>query len=172
MKKAHLLIAALCLLILPFCSTAQTSDATAQAEKSLNIARNILKAAFGLTNDFSNFKGDFLQKDESGNSYYSVKDLEIGTSSQYVIMRANGAYTYAAIFEPKDENDNTPTLAFAAFTGGIITIRQNSDINVIEDPAGTQGSTLKYFLTAKDIKIASFTFDTSKKSGTLLVAVQ
>jgi len=173
MKKAHILIAALCLLIIPLCSTAQGSDVSAeQTEFSLNIARNILKAAGGLTDDFASFKGDFLQKDGSGNSYYSVKDIEIGTSSQYVIMRANGAYTYAAIFEPKDDSDKTPILAFTAFTGGIMTIRQNSDITVVSDPAGTQGSTLKYFLMAKDIKIASFSFDTSTKSGTLLVAIQ
>jgi hypothetical protein len=173
MKKAHILIGALCLLILPLYSTAQGSDVSAaQTEFSLNIAKNILKAAGGLANDFANFKGDFLQKDGSGNSYYSVKDIEIGTSSQYVIMRANGAYTYAAIFEPKDDSDKTPILAFTAFTGGIITVRQNTDINVVQDSAGSQGTTLKYFLMAKDIKIASFTFDTGTKSGTLLVAIQ
>jgi len=173
MKKAHLFIAALCLLLLPLCSIAQTADVAAQqTEFSLNIARNILKAATGLSNDFADFKGDFLQKDDSGNSYYTVKDLEIGTSSQYVIMRANGAYTYAAIFKPKDDDDKTPILAFTAFTGGIMTIRQNTDIRVVEDSAGTQGSTIKYFLMAKDIKIASFSFDTGTKSGTLLVAIQ
>ncbi len=168
-----MLIAALCLLLLPFCCSAQTSDSPAdQAEFSLNIARNMLKAAGGLANDFVNFKGDFLQKDNSGNSYYAAKDIEIGTSSQYVILRSNGAYTYAAIFEPKDDNDKTPVLAFTAFTGGIMTIRQNTDISVVNDPVGTQGSTLKYYLMAKDMKIASFTFDTTTKSGTLLVAIQ
>ena len=171
MKKIHLFIAAVCLLFIPLCSSAQTATAEA-TELSLNMARNMLKAAGGLTNDFANFKGDFLQKDNSGNSYYTVNGIEMGTNSQYVIMRANGAYTYAAIFEPKDDNDQTPTLAFAAFTGGIITIRKNTDINVVSDPAGTQGTTLKYFLMAKDIKIASFSFDTSTKSGTLLVAIQ
>jgi hypothetical protein len=173
MKTSHIFIAALCMLIIPFCSSAQTSEsAKDDTEFSLNIARNILKAASGLSNDFANFKGDFLQKDDSGNSYYVAKDIDIGTSRQYVIMRANGAYTYAAIFEPKDDNDKTPILAFTAFTGGIAVIKENSDISVAQDPAGTQGSTLKYYLMAKDIKIASFTFDTGTKSGTLLVAIQ
>src|SRR5258708_24089064 len=97
MKKSHILITALWLLILPLCSNAQTSTVADQTEFSLNIARTILKAAGGLTNDFADYKGDFLQKDGSGNSYYMVKGLDIGTSSQYVIMRANGSYTYAAI---------------------------------------------------------------------------
>jgi len=165
----------LCVLIFPFFSKAQTADASTladQTNKSLDIARNILKVAAGLSDDFAAYKGDFIQKDNSGNSYYAVKGFEIGTDSQYVIMRANGASTYAAIFDPKDGNDNTPTLAFAAFTGGIITIRQNNDITVEQDATASTGSTLKYYLKAKDIKIASFTFDTGTKSGTLLVAIQ
>jgi len=173
MKRSHILIAALCLLMLPFISNAQASSSPAEdTQLSLDIARNILKAARGLANDFADFKGDFLQKDDSGNSYYTVKDIEIGTSRQYVIMRANGAYTYAAIFEPKDDNDKTPTLAFTAFTGGIRIIQDNPDVTIVQDTEGTQGSKLKYFLKAKDIKIASFTFDVGTKSGTLLVAIQ
>ncbi len=170
MKRSLFLIAAVLVLAFPIGSYAQSSadDAT----KSLDMARNMIKVALGITDDFVKYKGDFLQKDDKGNSYYAVKDLDIGTNSQYVIIRANGGSTYAAIFEPKDADDKTPTLAFAAFTGGIITVRANSDINVVNDPAGTQGSTLKYFMMAKDIKIASFTFDTSTKSGTLLVAIQ
>ena len=175
MKRSLLLLVTFCALAVPFFSNAQTSDGSTSAEmatKSLDMARNILKIAMGLTDDFAAYKGDFLQKDDSGNSYYAVKDFEIGTNSQYVIIRANGGSTYAAIFDPKDENDQTPTLAFAAFTGGIITIRKNNDISVEQDAAASTGSTLKYYLKAKDIKIASFTFDVSKKSGTLLVAIQ
>jgi hypothetical protein len=172
MKKTFILIVA-CALLVPLISNAQAPQITASdTEFSLNIARNILKAATGLANDFADFKGDFLQKDGSNNSYYMVKDIDIGTSSQYVVVRANGAVTYAAVFDPKDENDKTPLLAFTAFTGGIIAIRPNTDITVEEDSAASQGSTLKYYLKAKDIKIASFTFDTGTKSGTLLVAVQ
>jgi hypothetical protein len=173
MKRSLLLIALFGAFILPAKFSAAQTVTAEDTEFSLNIARNILKAASGLTNDFANFKGDFLQKDESsGNSYYSAKGLEMGTGSQFVVVKANGVVTYAVIFNPKDDNDKTPILAFTAFTGGIMTIRVNSDISVEQDPAGTQGTTLKYFLKAKDIKIASFSFDTSTKSGTLLVAIQ
>ena len=76
MKKVHILIGSLCLLILPLCSIAQTSDVSAeQTEFSLNIAKNILKAAGGLTNDFANFKGDFQEmsvQNFSEMTYYSA----------------------------------------------------------------------------------------------------
>ena len=177
MKRSIILIATLCALIFPMAySNAQTSDAStitpADVELSLNIARNILKAASGIANDFADFKGDFVRKSDSGNSWYMAKGLEMGTGLQYVIVRPNGGVSYAVIFNPKDESDKTPLIAFTAFVGGIITIRQNDDITVEQDPAGTQGTTIKYFLKAKDIKVASFSFDTGTKSGTLLVAIQ
>ena len=81
MKKSILLLVTLCAFAIPFYSSAQTSDcstSTEQATKSLDMARKFLKIAAGLADDFAAYKGDFLQKDGSGNSYYQVKDFEIG----------------------------------------------------------------------------------------------
>lgn len=138
---------------------------------SLEMARNMLKAGKGLTNNFADIKGDFLQKDDSGNSYYSVKEFNLNTDVQFVIQRSNGNYTYAAVFKSKNADDKLPVLAFTAFTGGIPTV-SNSNFTIVQDDAAQPAGILKYYLKVKDVKIASFTFNVNTKEGTFIVAVQ
>lgn len=171
MKKTFILAAALVIMMLPLFSHAQVSStSTADAEKSLGWARNMIKAVTGLGDDFARFKGDFVQKDGSDNSYYGAKDLDVGTDTQFVILRAKGSTAYAAIYKGADKSDRGPAMAFAAFTGGIMTL-SHGDFTVKGDDTQPKG-TLKYYLIVKDTKVASFTFDINENSGTLLVAIQ
>jgi FlaG/FlaF family flagellin (archaellin) len=178
MKSTIILLALAGVLVFPALSRAQgpvpvaaKTIENADVTLSLEMARNMLKAGKGLTNSFADMKGDFLQKDDSGNSYYTVKDFNLNTDSQYVIQRTSGDYNFAAIFKQKDANDKIPMLAFTAFTGGIITVA-GSNFTVARDDAAQPASTLKYYLKVKDIKIASFTFNVDTKEGTFIVAVQ
>lgn len=147
------------------------NDKNSDLNVSLDMARNMIKVLRGLTNSFADFKGDFLQKDGSENSYYSVKDLDLHTDTHFVVLRHNGDYTYAAVYKPKDSDDKTPALAFAAFTGGITTVG-GSNFVIVEDSTGQPKGTLKYYLTIKNNKVASFTFDVANKQGTFIVAIQ
>ncbi|MEP6614085.1 MAG: hypothetical protein ABJA76_19415 [Mucilaginibacter sp.] len=147
------------------------NDKNSDLNVSLDMARNMIKVLGGLTNSFADFKGDFLQKDGSENSYYSVKNLEMNTDTHFVVMRHTGDYTYAAVYKPKDSGDKIPALAFAAFTGGISTIG-GSNFVIVEDSAAQPKGTLKYFLTIKGNKVASFTFDVANKTGTFIAAIQ
>lgn len=172
MKKTIILTTLLFTLFAPVLSKAQSAPASQEdVTKSLEIARNIIKASTGLADDFVNYKGEFLQKDGSDNAYYTVKDIDVGTSTQYVVVRAKGGTIFAAIYTGKDKQDKGPILAFTAFTGGVITLRKNSDLSIVADDAPAKG-TLKYYLKIKDTKIASFTYDVEANKGTLLVAVQ
>jgi hypothetical protein len=169
MKKILVAITFIAVLM-PHLSFGQASSGTADAEKSLGMAREMLKSFSGITDDFKSFKGDFLMKDNSGNSYYEAKGLNIGADAQYVAVKTSGTVVLLATYKPKDKDDKDPTLAFTAFTGGIKAL--NNELNVENDKSASTGSSLKYYITAKDIKIASFTFDAGTREGTLIVAVQ
>jgi len=167
MKKSVILIVTIVAMAFPSLTRAQTD-----AEKSLDWARNMVKVTTGLANDFATFKGDFLQKDDSENSYYTAKDIDVGTTRQYVIITPKGSGRFAAIYVGADKDDKTPAMAFAAFTGGIITLNNGGgDLTVTHDDAQPSG-TLKYYLSVKGTKVASFTFDITENKGTLLVAWQ
>jgi hypothetical protein len=177
MKSTIILLALASVLIIPSVSKAQgtvvasTTTANPDVTLSLDIARNMLKAAKGITNNFADFKGDFLQKDGSGNSYYMVKDLNMNTETQFVVLRHGGDYTYAAVYKAKDDSDKIPVLAFTAFTGGITTLT-DGNFSVVKDSATQPANTLKYFLAIKGNKIASYSFNVDTKEGTFIVAIQ
>jgi hypothetical protein len=143
-----------------------------QQVQSLTIARNMLKAVMGINNHFADFKGEFLQKDANESLYYKVKGLDLGASEQYVIVNSKGITMYVAIFKAKDVNDKSAILAFNAFAGGIMTVRQYADIGVKIEDAETKGGIIKYYLRTQGTKIAAFTFAPADNTGTLLVAVQ
>lgn len=175
MKKTLAVAAAIIAILLPVLSLAQTAgtqDATQDATKSLEIARNMMLAAAGIGDDFKSFKGDFVMKDGSDNSYYQAKGIELGTESQYVIVKPDGKTVLAAIYKQKDNDDKTPIMAFTAFTGGIITLTGGKDFSVEQDKSLDDAKSLKYFLIVNTLKVASFTFDVESKEGTLLVTFQ
>lgn len=176
MKSLIILFALAGALALPSSTIAQgvpadNNDKNSDLNVSLDIARNMIKSLRGLTNSFADFKGDFLQKDGSENSYYGVKNLDLHTDTHFVVLRHTGDYTYAAVYKPKDSDDKTPALAFAAFTGGISTVG-GSNFVIVEDKTSQSTGTLKYYLTIKDNKVASFTFNVAEKEGTFIVAIQ
>ncbi len=171
MKRTFGLIAILIIMLLPLFSQAQTSSSE-DASKSLDIARSMLKAVTGLADDFKSFKGDSLFKDKNGNNYYRVINIDLGTDKQYVVVKANGTTVIVALYSQKDKDDKTPILAFASFTGGIITLTSTTNFSVDQDKSISDPKSLKYFLKINDTKIASFNLNTETKEGTLLVAMQ
>ncbi len=177
MKRTFILIITLTAMLFPVFSNAQSvpvkTNTDADAAKGLDIANTMMKATLGLGDDFVKYKGDFLQKDASENSYYTVKELDMGASSQYVIVRKNGVSMFVSTFKGTDKEDKTPGIALTTFIGGIKTVSNNKDIVIIPDVSNNQSNdVIKYFLTVKDRKIASFTFNTVKNEGRMVVAFQ
>ena len=172
MKQLFISVAFIFTLMLPALSHAQSKSDDPTVTKSLDIARNMIMAVSGLADDFKKYKGDFLMKDKSENAYYMIKDIDLGTDLQYVIVKPKGTTVIAAIYKNKSKDDKTVSMAFAAFTGGITTLTNGKDFTIVRDEATTNDGALKYFLKLKDTKIAAFSYDAKANEGTLLVAVQ
>ncbi len=165
------LIAIVAIIALFISPTARAQDANSDAAKSLEVARNMVLAVSGLADDFKKYKDDFIKKDESGNAYYLIKDLQLGTDAQYVIVKPNGTTVIAAIYTGANKEDKSVAMAFAAFTGGIITLTGTKDFSVDADKSSDK-NTLKYFLKLKDTNVASFSYSPNDNEGLLLIAVQ
>ncbi len=171
MKKIIISLSTLFVLLFPALSYAQPVS-NAEVTRSLDMAKNMIKATTGLSDDFKNFKGDFVTKDKSDNSYFAAKDIDLGTESQYIVVKPSGTVLLAATYSPKNQNDKTPVMAFTAFTGGISTIAGGSDFSIEQDKSSSDTRSLRFFLMFKTLKVASFTFNTESKEGTLIVSVQ
>lgn len=142
-----------------------TSDDT---QASLEISKHIIKLVSALAKDFTDVKGDLLTTTEDGTKVYSVNNMSaMKANDQYIMIKKGGAAYYVANYTGDAKQQ---TMAFAAFTGGVITIT-NADGNfeVTNDKDKSTNTKLVYVMSVKGTKVGSFTLETDKKEGTLIV---
>ncbi len=141
---------------------------TEKVKKSLEIAREMLKAIEAMPDGFKSYKGEFSKKDAEY-SYYKAKDIDLSTDQQYVVENKSGALSFFATYKKKDKDDKTPILAFVAFTTGIGKVTDGKDYVVENAPYDSTSLDQTYYMNFKNARVATFTFNSVLKSGTFLV---
>jgi len=170
MKYAIFLLVAFGILT-PVAGRAQgdaASFTSADMTKVVAIQDAMLKVIGEIQNNFEKFKGDFLKKSAEGNSYYAVKDLDMETSTQYIMVNAKGVSVYIAIFSPNKLDTKLPFFGVAAFSG----LDNKYGFTVKKEDTDKTNGMLKYSLKFGSLQPASFMLDVVKIQGTLIVANQ
>jgi len=170
MKYAFFLLIALGLLS-PVASQAQykSPDFTdADLAKIVAIQGAMLKVIGEIPNNFEKYKGALLKKTEDGKSYYTVKDLDMGTPTQYIMVTAEGVSVYIAVFAAKNLDTKLPFFASAAFTD----IGKKNGFEVTQDYDQQAKGILKYAMRFETLHPASYLMDVVKIQGTLIVGNQ
>jgi hypothetical protein len=170
MKYAIVLLMALGILT-PAASSAQsmpTAFTDSDFYKEAAIQGAMLKVIGELQNNFEKYKGELLKKNADGNSYYAVKDLDMGTPAQYIMVNAQGVSVYIAVFSPNKLDTKLPFLGSAAFKG--LDKQYGFEVRQIDtDPAK---GLYKYTLRFDTLHPASFIMDVLKIQGTLVIGNQ
>jgi len=170
MKYAFILWIALGLLA-PAAGSAQsmpTNFTDADIAKEATIEASMLKVIGELQNNFEKYKGVLLKKTDEGNSYYAVKDLDMGTPAQYIMVNTQGISVYVAVFSPNKLDTKLPFLGSAAFKG----LDKKSGLVVNEIDTDVSKGMLKYALSFEGLHPAVFLFDMLKIQGTFVVGNQ
>jgi hypothetical protein len=167
MKYAIFLLMALGLLT-PAASRAQTAPPAftdSDLAKIVAIQGAMLKVIGELPNNFEKYKGALLKKTDDGKSYYAVKDLDMGTPTQYIMVNADGVSVYIAVFSVKNSDIKPPFFASAAFTD----LDKKNGFVITKSDAGQANGILKYALTFDTLHPALYLMDVVKIQGTLVV---
>ena len=78
-----------------YAQTAFPDSVNKMVDKSQQIAWNLFRLIGGNANGFSHYKGDLIEKLNSGISAYKVNDLEaIGVNNEYIMVKPDGATFY------------------------------------------------------------------------------
>ena len=171
MKHVFMLWVALGLLA-PLAGSAQVMPTTvtdADIAKQASIQRAMLTVIGELQNNFEKYKGALLKKNADGSTYYAVKDLDMGTPTQYIMVNPQGISVYIAVFSESKSDTLLPFLGSAAFKG---LNNDEAGLFVKQIDTGTAKGMLKYMLTFEGLHPASFMFDVVKIQGTLVVGNQ
>ena len=170
MKYAIFLLMALGTLT-PVASRAQSMANTftdSDMAKIVAIQGAMLKVIGELQNNFVKYKGELLKKNADGNSYYAVKDLDMGTPTQYIMVNDQGISVYIAVFSAKNLDTKLPLFASAAFSG--LDKKYGFAVTQIYDQQAK--GILKYSLTFETLRPATYLMDVVKIQGTLVVGNQ
>jgi hypothetical protein len=172
MKKV--LLSAIAILFLASSYTSVNAQATPQAtddaKASLDISRNIIKIITGLSNSFSDVKGDLLTKTDDGTSVYTVPSMDaMMADDQYVMIKSGGAAYYIANYKGDAKK---LAMSFAAFTGGVTTITNNDgNFTITQDKDKSTSDKLVYIMAVKGTKVGSYTLEAAKKEGTMIIGL-
>ena len=135
---------------------------------SLEISRGIIKLIGALAKDFEAVKGDTLTKTADGTTVFSVNGMDaMLADNHYVMIKSGGAAYYIANYTGDTKK---LTMSFAAFTGGVTTLT-NADGNFIitQDKEKSTDEKLVYIMSVKGTKVGSYTMESKKNEGTLII---
>ena len=155
----------------PLASCAQnmpTEITKSDLAKQLAIQKAMLKVIGGLANNFADFKGDLLKTADDGSTYYTVKNLDMETPTQYIMVNPRGIPVYIAVFSADNLDIKLPLLSSAAFKG--LDKQNGLAVNQTDSEQGKQ--VVKYTLSFENLHPATFLLDVVKIQGTLVVANQ
>jgi len=149
-----------------FSAAAQINEADTKA--SLEISRGIIKLISALAKDFEAVKGDTLTKTADGTTVFSVNGADgMLATNQYVMVKSGGAVYYIANYSG---DSKLLTMSFAAFTGGVTTLT-NADGNftITQDKEKSTSDKLIYYMSVKGTRVGSYTMESNKNEGTLII---
>jgi|GEM_PF-2430449 len=141
------------------------------AEKSQQIAWNFFRLIGGNANHFSHYKGNLIEKLNSGISAYKVNELEpIGVDNEFIMVKPDGATFYWAHIT----GDETKLKEFyVAFTTGVSIYGNKNNLPVVSkrDLTSSTNDVGVYNLMVNDLKVGTFTEDKNKKTINIMIGL-
>ncbi len=141
------------------------------AEKSEQIAWNFFRLIGGNANHFSHYKGDLIEKLNSGISAYKVNDLEpIGVDNEYIMVKPDGATFYWGYITG---NEAKLKEFYVAFTQGVAIYgkKNNLPLEAKRDLALSTDNVEVYNMMVTDVKVGTFTEDRIKKTINIMIGL-
>jgi hypothetical protein len=151
---------------------AQTTAADSADEKMKDLRQiswNIMRLVGGLSNHFSDFKGDSITQVEGGIIGYKVKNLlNMKADNEYIFVKPNGSAYYVAVITG---DELRLKLYFLAFNYGIDDFRVDNAENLLAKPDPDLSTNEKdvYALMLKDTKVGTLTREKNNMRARIII---